>query len=62
MKLEYKEDNHTITEEFPMENIGTNEAFLNLLKTKNIETLHSGETTLEEIFIKVTGVRLNSHE
>jgi fluoroquinolone transport system ATP-binding protein len=32
--------------------------FINLLQTKEIETLHSGETTLEEIFIKVTGVAL----
>lgn len=62
MKLEYKEKGHTITKEFPMENIGSNEEFIELLKTKNIETLHSGETTLEEIFIKVTGVGLNSHE
>ena len=45
-----------------MEDIGSNEEFIELLKTKNIETLHSGETTLEEIFIKVTGVGLNSHE
>ena len=62
MKLEYKEKDHTITKEFPMEDIGSNEEFIELLKTKNIETLHSGETTLEEIFIKVTGVGLNSHE
>ena len=62
MKLEYKENDHTITKEFPMEYIGSNEEFIELLKTKNIETLHSGETTLEEIFIKVTGVGLNSHE
>ena len=58
MKLEYKEDNKTITKEFPMDNIGKNEEFLNLLQTKELETLHSGETTLEDIFIKVTGVQL----
>ncbi len=61
MKLEYKEDGKTIAEEFPMDGIGKNERFLELLKTKDIETLHSGETTLEEIFIQVTGVGLN-HE
>ena len=33
--------------------------FFELLKTKDIETLHSGETTLEDIFIKVTGVALH---
>lgn len=61
MKLEYKEDGKTVTEEFPMDGIGKNVKFLELLKTKDIETLHSGETTLEEIFIQVTGVGLN-HE
>lgn len=61
MKLEYKEDGKTVVEEFPMDNIGQNETFIDLLKTKNIETLHSGETTLEDIFIQVTGVGLN-HE
>lgn len=61
MKLEYKEKGKTVIETFPMDNIGSNEKFLELLKTKEIETLHSGETTLEEIFIHVTGVGLN-HE
>ncbi|MFH0766594.1 MAG: ABC transporter ATP-binding protein [Bacillota bacterium] len=61
MKLEYKEDGKTVIAEFPMDDIGLNEKFIELLRTKNIETLHSGETTLEEIFIQVTGVGLN-HE
>jgi fluoroquinolone transport system ATP-binding protein len=61
MTLEYKENKKTIHKEFPMDGIGNNEEFLTLLKTKEIETLHSGETTLEEIFIMVTGVGLN-HE
>ncbi|MDY0294680.1 MAG: ABC transporter ATP-binding protein [Acholeplasmataceae bacterium] len=61
MKLEYKENGKTVIEEFPMDHIGQNETFINLLKTKDIETLHSGETTLEDIFIQVTGVGLN-HE
>ena len=39
-----------------------NEEFLNLLQTKDIETLHSGETTLEDIFIQVTGVALRDEE
>jgi fluoroquinolone transport system ATP-binding protein len=61
MKIEYKEDGKTVSEEFPMDGIGQNEAFIELLRTKDIETLHSGETTLEDIFIQVTGVGLN-HE
>jgi fluoroquinolone transport system ATP-binding protein len=58
MTLEYKEKGKTVKKEFPMDGIGNNEEFINLLKTKEIETLHSGETTLEDIFIKVTGVKL----
>ncbi|MBN2540989.1 MAG: ABC transporter ATP-binding protein [Bacilli bacterium] len=58
LRVEYKENGKTITREFPMDNIGKNEEFLTLLQTKDIETIHSGETTLEDIFIKVTGVGL----
>lgn len=58
MTLEYKEDGATVSREFPLDGIGKNKEFLDLLQTKEIETLHSGETTLEDIFIKVTGVSL----
>ena len=58
MTLEYKEDGEAKRAEFPLENIGKNKEFLTLLQTKEIETLHSGETTLEDIFIQVTGVKL----
>lgn len=59
IKVEYHEDDQTKSETFPMANIGQNEAFLQLIQSKNIETIHSGETTLEDIFIQVTGVGLN---
>lgn len=61
LKLEYAEENQTVIKEFPMDDIGKNETFIDLLQSKNIETIHSGETTLEDIFIMVTGVGL-SHE
>jgi fluoroquinolone transport system ATP-binding protein len=62
MKVEYKDKGSLVTKEFPMDHIGQSEEFINILQTKDIETLHSGETTLEEIFIKVTGVGLSNHE
>ncbi len=62
IKVEYKKDKKLIQEEFSMENIGQNEIFLNIIKENNIETIHSGETTLEDIFIKVTGVTLNENK
>mgnify|MGYP000215225047 FL=1 len=62
MTLEYKEDGQTLSKEYPMDGIGQNKEFLELLQTKEIETLHTGETTLEDIFIKVTGVALDDEE
>ena len=60
-RIEYIEDNQTKTKEFLLDDIGKNQAFIKLLQEKQIETIHSGETSLEDIFIKVTGVGL-SHE
>ena len=57
VKVEYRENGDLMSREFSMEDIKT-DAFCDLLREKEIETLHSGETTLEEIFIKVTGVAL----
>lgn len=59
IKVEYNENNHTASQVFDMDGLNENGAFFKLLKEKKIETIHTGETTLEEIFIKVTGVGLN---
>mgnify|MGYP001765554394 CR=1 FL=1 len=59
--VEYKEDNQTQTKVFNMDEIKTDE-FIQLIQTKEIETIHSGETTLEEIFIQVTGVKLHGED
>jgi fluoroquinolone transport system ATP-binding protein len=57
VKVEYRENGALEARVFSMAEIKT-PAFFKLLQEKEIETLHSGETTLEEIFIKVTGVAL----
>jgi fluoroquinolone transport system ATP-binding protein len=59
--LEYKENNQTHTKVFNMDEIKTDE-FTQLIQSKEIETIHSGETTLEEIFIQVTGVKLHGED
>lgn len=59
IKIEYKENNQTLVETFDMDGLKDNEGFFKLLKESDIETIHTGETTLEEIFILVTGVGLN---
>lgn len=56
VKVEYRQNGKINEALFEMEGIGTNKAFIDLLNTKQIETIHSGETTMEDIFIKVTGV------
>lgn len=45
-------------EEFDIDALAANERFFHILRTKELVTIHSGETTLDDIFIKVTGVKL----
>jgi fluoroquinolone transport system ATP-binding protein len=59
VKVEYRENGSLASAVFPLDGIGFNEDFHNLLKTAEVETIHSGETSMEEIFIIVTGVELN---
>ncbi|MEO1286423.1 MAG: ABC transporter ATP-binding protein [Chloroflexota bacterium] len=47
--------------EFPLDNLGNNSEFTNLLQSASrIETIHTQETTLENIFIEVTGQELDA--
>lgn len=47
-----------ITRTFPLDDIGNDQEFLRILQQERIETIHSEEASLEDIFIKVTGQRL----
>ena len=55
--LEYRDGGLLNRLSFPMAGIGANDEFIRILREKEIETLHSGETSMEEIFIRVTGVK-----
>ncbi|MFA5421737.1 MAG: ABC transporter ATP-binding protein [Bacilli bacterium] len=55
IKVEYLKNETTNMESFPLEGIGSNGAFLAILKQYPITTLHSGEMSMEDIFIKVVG-------
>ncbi len=49
----------TVQAEFPLDGLGTNEDFIRTLReAQRVETIHTQETTLENIFIEVTGERL----
>ena len=43
------------TREFPLDDLGDNPEFLATLRNNTIQTIHTQETTLEDIFIQLTG-------
>lgn len=53
--VEYVKGKTVQKEQFDLTGIGENAAFVDLIKTHEIRTIHSGETTLEDIFIQITG-------
>ena len=44
--------------QFPLDGLGENQEFLELIQVNQVETIHSKEASLDEIFIKVTGKAL----
>ncbi len=48
-----------INQDFPIHNLGVNSEFLELIKTNEIDKIHTLEATLEEVFLKVTGKTLS---
>lgn len=42
-------------QEFPLDGLADNTAFLKTLRSARVETIHSREATLDDIFIRVTG-------
>lgn len=61
VQVEYLNGTQAVSErEFPLDGLGDNDDFLTLLKNAHrIETIHTQETTLENIFIEVTGQELS---
>ncbi|SNR94822.1 fluoroquinolone transport system ATP-binding protein [Anaerovirgula multivorans] len=55
VKVEYREENRVKADIFFLENEKDRFTFNQLINTKEIQTIHSQEATLEEIFIKLTG-------
>ncbi len=56
----YDKDGSIDQKEFPMDGLGQDQEFISLLNAfDKMEAIHSQETTLEEVFIKVTGEELD---
>ena len=45
-------------QEFPLKGLGEDRAFMDILKSREIISIHSQEASLDEVFIKVTGRHL----
>ncbi len=58
VKVEYLKNNELLSQEFNLVDLWANTAFINLLKSKSVQTIHTAEATLEDIFIKLTGRQL----
>ncbi len=58
VRIEYAADGHTGQREFPLDGLGDDDRFLALLREEKIETIHTEEATLEDIFIEATGTAL----
>jgi fluoroquinolone transport system ATP-binding protein len=55
IRVEVGEDNDVKVHSFPLNGLAQNTCFLKLLQTPNLRTIHSQESTLESIFLRVTG-------
>lgn len=58
VRVEYRQNGHTARQLFPLAHLGENPDFLATIRTFPIETMHSQEATLEDIFVAVTGRKL----
>jgi fluoroquinolone transport system ATP-binding protein len=58
VRVELEREGRIVSHEFPLEGLGENSDFLAAIRNSDLQTIHSQETTLEEIFIMVTGQRL----
>lgn len=55
VRVEYGHEAARFSAEFPLDNLGDNDDFHTLLRNQPIQTIHTKEASLEEIFLQVTG-------
>jgi len=55
LEIEYRDGNTLQSSSISMEKLGANKVFKDILKKHYIETIHSREASLEDVFVKTTG-------
>lgn len=58
VRVDYRANGCLDSKEFALPELGANEAFLSLLRSGTVETIHTQEASLDDIFIDVTGREL----
>ena len=58
LRVEYRVNGTLEVRDFPLEGLAENDAFLRAVGQPTLETVHTQETSLENIFIRVTGREL----
>lgn len=58
ISVRYGQNGKEALAEFPLDELGHNSEFIELIQSNYIQTIHTQEATLENIFIKVTGREL----
>jgi len=58
VRVEYRERDGNTAVEFPLIGLGEREDFLTLLRESEVQTIHTLEATLEDVFIEITGREL----
>ncbi|MBN2609918.1 MAG: ABC transporter ATP-binding protein [Bacteroidales bacterium] len=59
VRIEYSKNGVAEQKIYEMNGIGNNSEFLEILRNNHLISIHSEEATLDDVFIKVTGKRLN---
>jgi fluoroquinolone transport system ATP-binding protein len=59
VRIETMRDGTTTAHEFPLDELADNAGFIALVRAGGIETIHTLETTLEDVFVQVTGRALS---
>jgi fluoroquinolone transport system ATP-binding protein len=60
--VEYRSGNDIRSEEFALDGLGTDERFLEVIRSYEIRKIHSQEATLDQVFNDITGVNLGEVE
>ena len=59
VRVESVRNGARVVEEFPLTDLAGNAAFLAALRADHLETIHTSETTLEDVFVLMTGRNLS---